>query len=214
MIFNELLAEETGLDLLTETVVNRSIEIINEHYDADILTPITKILSSQDTPDEKKTALADTFKPMGGVIGISAIIASMIQYLAVPTTPKEFVQLYIAMGATQTQIKQYFANSQYKDKFDKSSVDQVTKDWKEINQRFMKAGMKVNSIPGFSVKSSSGKAYTGYKGIKYFFDNLQDFQPAEVNSFIGSLKKIKSTVDSKFKVKFRDLVKDDSSGLV
>lgn len=212
MIFKELM-EEARLDEAASHVVNEVREVLKEHYDSDIIAPMISILSGQGTADEKKKEIADTFKPMGGVVGVAALIASMLQYLDVHTSPKEFVQLYLTMGATQTKVKELFANSQYKPHFSTSAVEGTVKDWKGINQRFMKAGMKVNSIPGFAVRSSDGKSYTGYTGVKYFLENLDQFKPNEVNSFIGSLKKIKSTVDAKFKVKFRDLAKDDGDGL-
>jgi hypothetical protein len=214
MIFKTLLQHESALDSLTEEVVESSVQIVREHYANDVLEPLTTILNGSGTAEEKQKEIATTFKPLGGTIGVAALVSAMLVFLTVPTSPKEFVQLYLALGATQNKVKQYFANSQYKPHFTQDEVDYVVNDWMKINQRFIKAGIKVNSIPGFSIKSKDGKAYTGYEGVKYVLTNLDSFEPSEINSFLGALKKIKTTVDSKFKTKFRDLAKDDGSGLV
>ena len=124
---------------------------------------LTDILTSSNTPDEKLAQIAQTFKAIGGTVGVAALISSMLLYLTVPTSAKEFVQLYTAMGATQDKIKQYFTNTQYKQHFSQDEIDYVVDDWMKINQRFIKAGMKVNSIPGFSVTSKDGKAYAEYR---------------------------------------------------
>jgi hypothetical protein len=213
MILKDLL-QESMFDQITECAVESSAQVLREHYATDVLEPLTAILMGSGTAEEKMKDIQAEFKPVGGTIGLSALVASMLQFLTVPTTSKEFVQLYTVMGATQDKVKTYFANSQYKPHFSQENIDFVQKDWREINQRFIKAGIKVNAIPGFSVSSKDGKKYTGYEGVKYFLTSLQDFNPSEINSFVGALKKIKSAVDSKFKAKFRDLAKDDSSGLV
>ena len=213
MLLKEFLNEDR-LNDASSKIVNEQAAIIREHYDNDVLTPLISIINSSDSANEKTKAIDELFKPFGGVSSGAAFIAAMLQYLIPPTTQKEFIQLYLVLGATQDKVRQYFANSHYKPHFSADEVEHAITDWKEINKRFIKSGAKFNNIQGFSLTSRDKKTYTGYSGILYFLSNIQEFSPAEVNSFIGFLNKAKQTIDKKFNTKFRDLAKDETTSLM